>query len=181
MLARPKRLTGKGKGMTDKTLLRIEGLKVHFKLKRPHLFGSQPTLYAVDGASFKISRGRTLGLVGESGCGKTTSGLAVLRLVEPTDGKVFFNGTDLLSLDAEALRIARRSMQIIFQDPYSSLNPRQIAGNIVRDPLDVQSVGSTNEREARVSELFSLVGLRPNQKALFPHQFYCNRPQASAK
>ena len=157
--------------MTDKTLLRVEGLKVHFKLKRPHLFGSQPTLYAVDGASFEISRGRTLGLVGESGCGKTTSGLAVLRLVEPTEGKVFFNGTDLLSLEAEALRVARRRMQIIFQDPYSSLNPRQTAGNIVRDPLDIQSVESTNEREARVSELFSLVGLRPNQKALFPHQF----------
>ncbi|MBW1700043.1 MAG: ATP-binding cassette domain-containing protein [Deltaproteobacteria bacterium] len=157
--------------MTDRILLRVEDLRVHFKLKHSHLFGPRPTLYAVDGASFEISRGRTLGLVGESGCGKTTSGLAVLRLVEPTGGKVYFDGIDLLALEAEVLRTMRRRMQIIFQDPYSSLNSRQTAGGIVRDPLDIQNIGSRSEREARVSELFHLVGLMPNQKALFPHQF----------
>ncbi len=157
--------------MTNKNLLSVEGLEVHFKLKRPHLFGTQPTLYAVDGVSFEIAHGRTLGLVGESGCGKTTSGLSVLRLVEPTGGKIIFDGVDLRSLEAQALLDMRKRMQIIFQDPYSSLNPRQTAGEIVRDPLDIQGIGAPKDREERVSELFSLVGLRPNQKELFPHQF----------
>jgi len=157
--------------MTNNNLLNIEGLKVHFKLKRPHLFSERPTLYAVDGVSFDIARGQTLGLVGESGCGKTTSGLAILRLIEPTGGKIVFDGIDLGSLQAGALLEMRKRMQIIFQDPYSSLNPRQAAGDIVRDPLDIQGVGSSKDRNDRVSELFSLVGLRPNQKELFPHQF----------
>ena len=157
--------------MTNNNLLKVEGLKVHFKLKRPHLFGPRPTLYAVDGVNFEISRGRTLGLVGESGCGKTTSGLSVLRLVEPTEGKIIFDGINLCSLKAGALLEIRKRMQIIFQDPYSSLNPRQTAGSIVRDPLDIQEMGSSKDRSDRVSELFSLVGLRPNQKELFPHQF----------
>lgn len=157
--------------MTDRILLSVEGLKVHFKLKRSHLFGSRPTLYAVDGADFELSRGRTLGLVGESGCGKTTAGLALLRLVEPTAGKVIFDGTDLFSLKTEDFYPMRRRMQIIFQDPYSSLNPRQTAGDIVKDPLVIQGIGSRSERESRVSELFSLVGLSSNQKPLFPHQF----------
>jgi oligopeptide/dipeptide ABC transporter ATP-binding protein len=157
--------------MKNNTLLSVEGLEVHFKLKRPSLFAARPTLYAVDGVSFDITRGQTLGLVGESGCGKTTSGLSVLRLVEPTGGKIVFDGVELHSLDAAALLKMRNRMQIIFQDPYSSLNPRQTAGNIVRDPLDVQRVGSSKDRDARVSELFSLVGLRQNQKELFPHQF----------
>jgi len=157
--------------MTNNNLLNVEGLKVHFKLKRPHLFGKRPTLHAVDGVSFDIARGQTLGLVGESGCGKTTSGLSVLRLVEPTGGKIVFDGTDLRALAADALLEMRKRMQIIFQDPYSSLNPRQTAGEIVRDPLDIQKIGSFKDRNQRVSELFSLVGLRPNQKELFPHQF----------
>ena len=157
--------------MKDNILISVDDLKVHFKIRRSSIFGHRPTLYAVDGVSFDISRGQALGLVGESGCGKSTTGLALLRLVEPTNGKVYFNGIDLLSLEAEPLRAMRRRMQIIFQDPYSSLNPRQAAGNIVRDPLDIQGVGNPYEREARVSELFSLVGLGERQKALFPHQF----------
>jgi peptide/nickel transport system ATP-binding protein len=157
--------------MTERILLSVADLKVHFKIQRSTMFGSRPTLYAVDGVSFDICRGQALGLVGESGCGKSTTGLALLRLVEPTEGKIYFDGIDLLSLEAGALRAMRKRMQIIFQDPYSSLNPRQTAGNIVRDPLDIQKVGSPSEREARVSELFSLVGLGERQKALFPHQF----------
>ena len=152
-------------------LLRVEDLHVHYRLPRPRLLGARPTLRAVDGVSFSVDRGRTLGLVGESGCGKTTLGLAVLRLVEPTGGSVVFDGMELRSLEAEALLDVRRRMQIIFQDPYSSLNPRRTAGDIVRSPLDVRKIGSPAEREERVSELFSLVGLRPNQRNLFPHQF----------
>ena len=157
--------------MKGADLVRVDGLQVRFKLKRPHLLAPRPTLHAVDGVSFEIARGRVLGLVGESGCGKTTAGLAMLRLVEPTDGTVVFDGIDILSLGAEEMRGIRRRMQIIFQDPYSSLNPRDTAGEIVRAPLDTQDVGSRAERDARVAELFSLVGLRPSQKALFPHQF----------
>lgn len=157
--------------MTNHGLLRVEDLRVHYRLPRPHLLGARPTLRAVDGVSLSVARGRTLGLVGESGCGKTTLGLSVLRLVEPTGGSIVFDGVDLRSLRAEALLDVRRRMQVIFQDPYSSLNPRQTAGDIVRSPLDVQKVGSPADREERVSELFSLVGLRPNQRNLFPHQF----------
>ena len=157
--------------MMHDTLLSVEDLHVHYKLARPHLLGARPMLRAVDGVSFAVDRGRTLGLVGESGCGKTTLGLSVLRLVEPTGGSVVFDGVELRSLEAAALLDVRRRMQIIFQDPYSSLNPRQTAGDIVRSPLDVQRAGSPSEREERVSELFSLVGLRSNQRNLFPHQF----------
>ena len=157
--------------MTDTGLLVIDDLHVHYTLARPHLFGPRPVLRAVDGVSLSVDRGRTLGLVGESGCGKTTLGLAVLRLVEPTGGSVVFDGVELQSLRGEALLDVRRRMQVIFQDPYSSLNPRQTAGDIVRSPLDVQRVGRPAEREERVAELFSLVGLRTNQRNLFPHQF----------
>ena len=157
--------------MTHTGLLVIDDLHVHYRLGRPHLFGARPTLRAVDGVSLSVDRGRTLGLVGESGCGKTTLGMAALRLVEPTGGRIVFDGVELQSLEGEALLDMRRRMQIIFQDPYSSLNPRQTAADIVRSPLDVQKVGSPAEREERVAELFSPVGLRPNQRNLFPHQF----------
>ena len=157
--------------MTNEALLAVDDLHVHYRLARPGLFGARPTLRAVDGVSLSVGRGRTLGLVGESGCGKTTLGMSVLRLVEPTGGSILFDGTNLRSLEGEALLDMRRRMQIIFQDPYSSLNPRQTAGDIVRSPLDVQRVGRRAEREERVAELFSLVGLRPNQRNLFPHQF----------
>ncbi len=157
--------------MSAEPLVRVENLNVHFQMPRPHLLAPRPVLHAVDGVSFEIARGRVLGLVGESGCGKTTSGLALLRLVAATGGRVLFDGTDILALDAEAMRGMRRHMQVIFQDPYSSLNPRQTAGDIVRAPLDTQGVGSAAERAARVDELFALVGLRSNQKALYPHQF----------
>ena len=157
--------------MTTDSLLAVDDLHVHYKLARSRLFGARPTLRAVDGVSLSVGRGRTLGLVGESGCGKTTLGMAVLRLVEPTGGRVVFDGVELRSLQGGALLDVRRRMQIIFQDPYSSLNPRQTAGDIVRSPLDVQRIGSPAERDDRVAELFSLVGLRTNQRNLFPHQF----------
>jgi oligopeptide/dipeptide ABC transporter ATP-binding protein len=152
-------------------LLEVENLKIHFKLKPPNMFSPHPVLHAVDGISFSINRGTTLGLVGESGCGKSTSGLALLGLVTPSDGKLIFDGVDLRAISTEDMFPMRQRMQIIFQDPYSSLNPRKTAGEIVQEPLDIHDIGSKTERQERVAELFSQVGLRPSQQELFPHQF----------
>lgn len=155
----------------NSTLLKIENLKVHFKLKRTSWFSEQPIVHAVDGVSFEINKGKTLGLVGESGCGKTTTGRAILGLVNVNEGKLSFENRNLRSVSPEEMLSLRQRMQIIFQDPYSSLNPRQTAGDIVLDPLVVHNVGSQKERIERVDELFSLVGLRKNQQHLYPHQF----------
>jgi oligopeptide/dipeptide ABC transporter ATP-binding protein len=152
-------------------LYAVEELEVQFKLKRPRLFAPQPVLHAVDGISFEIPRGKTLGLVGESGCGKSTSGLALLGLVKPTAGRLLFDGVDVASASEEQMFGLRSRMQVIFQDPYSSLNPRWTAGQIVAEPLIIQGVGSASERRQRVSELFEMVGLRRNQIELYPHQF----------
>lgn len=152
-------------------LFDVQNLKVHFKLKRAKLFEAPPVVHAVDGISFKILRGQTLGLVGESGCGKTTTGRALLRLVEANGGKLLYDGVDLRTASAEEMFPRRECMQIIFQDPYSSLNPRQTAGDIVMDPLVVHNIGTVQHRKDRVDELFSLVGLRKNQQVLYPHQF----------
>jgi oligopeptide/dipeptide ABC transporter ATP-binding protein len=157
--------------MTGQPLLKVENLCTHFRLPKPHLFAPAARVYAVDGVSFEIVRGKTLGLVGESGCGKSTVALSVLRLVEPTSGTVRFDGIDLLALNSEALRRLRSRMQIIFQDPYSSLNPRATAGEIVAAPLNIQNIGTARERANRVAELFALVGLRPEQRGAYPHQF----------
>jgi oligopeptide transport system ATP-binding protein len=126
---------------------------------------------AVDDVSFAIDEGETFGLVGESGSGKTTTGRCILRLVEPTSGEVRFRGEDVLSFSRSRMRLARRDMQIVFQDPYSSLNPRMRAGAIVEEPLVIHRRGSKAERIARVSELFELVGLDPAQTTRYPHQF----------
>ncbi|MFI5011599.1 MAG: ABC transporter ATP-binding protein [Hyphomicrobiales bacterium] len=134
-------------------------------------FAAAKYVHAVDGVGFDVRRGSTFGIVGESGSGKTTTALTVMRLAPATSGTVEFDGEDLLALEGEALRRARRRFQMIFQDPYSSLNPRLRAGAIVREPLDLMDVGSSSERDARVNEIFENVGLRPEQKALFPHQF----------
>lgn len=156
---------------TNEALLDVRNLKVQFKLKRPNLFSPHPVVHAVDGVSFQIPAGQALGLVGESGCGKSTSGLALLKLVNLHEGSVLFDGEDLASMDAKSTFTMRRHMQIIFQDPYSSLNPRQTAGDIVGEPLEVHDVGTAAERRERIAELFDMVGLRQNQQALFPHQF----------
>ncbi|OED39539.1 hypothetical protein AB833_15045 [Chromatiales bacterium (ex Bugula neritina AB1)] len=155
----------------DNILLDVDNLKVQFKLKRPAMFMPQPVVHAVDGVSFRIRRGSTLGLVGESGCGKSTSGLALLGLVKSHQGQINFDGTDLTTISTEDMFPMRKRMQIIFQDPYSSLNPRQTAGEIVMEPLLIHDIGTADEQVARVSELFSLVGLRQNQTELYPHQF----------
>ena len=126
---------------------------------------------AVNDVSFAIDEGETFGLVGESGSGKTTTGRCILRLIEPTSGEVRFNGQDVLSFSRSRMRQARRDMQIVFQDPYSSLNPRMRVGAIVEEPLIIHRIGSTPERRARVAELFELVGLDPAQLARYPYQF----------
>ncbi len=153
------------------TLLTVTDLKVHFPLARTGWFKPPEVVKAVDGVSFDIQRGTTLAVVGESGSGKTTTALAVLRLAPVTSGRITLGDTDLGALEGEALRQARKRLQIIFQDPFSSLNPRQRAGDAVRAPLDLMKVGTPAQRSERVTELFTQVGLRPEQQQLFPHQF----------
>jgi len=152
-------------------LLSVQDLKVHFP--RPSRGWLEPpeVVRAVDGVSFEIARGTTLAVVGESGSGKTTSALAVMRLGPVTAGSIRLGELELGTLEGEALRQARRRLQMIFQDPFSSLNPRQRAGDAVRAPLDLMGIGTPAQRAERVAELFTQVGLRPEQKLLFPHQF----------
>lgn len=152
-------------------LLSVTDLKVHFPRSSAGWGRSAEVVKAVDGVSFDIRRGTTLAVVGESGSGKTTTALAVLRLSPVTAGQIQLGEMNLSALEGEALRLARKRMQIIFQDPFSSLNPRERAGAAVRAPLDLMNVGTPEERTARVAELFQAVGLRPEQQQLFPHQF----------
>jgi peptide/nickel transport system ATP-binding protein len=148
----------------------VEDLKVHFGGGRG-LFGPKPTVHAVDGVSFTVPAGKTFGIVGESGSGKTTTALAIMRLVDMTAGRVTLGDTVISDLNNADLRTARRQFQIVFQDPYSSLDPRKRAAEIVREPLDLMQIGTRAERDAKVRSLFEQVGLRPEQLALFPHQF----------
>ena len=152
-------------------VLEVTDLKKHFPVKKGVLRRTVGQVYAVDGISFAIGVGETLGLVGESGCGKTTAGRAVLRLIEPTSGSIEVDGTDITHLSKSDLRPYRRQMQIIFQDPFSSLNPRMTAGDIVGEPLLVHGVANTRERAEQVAALFARVGLRPAQMTNYPHQF----------
>ena len=152
-------------------VLAVRDLKKHFPVKKGLLRRTVGNVYAVDGISFTIGEGETLGLVGESGCGKTTAGRAVLRLTEPTSGTIEVGGTDITRLPKNELRPYRRQMQIIFQDPFSSLNPRMYAGDIVGEPLLVHGVSSRKERQEQVAALFARVGLRPAQMTNYPHQF----------
>jgi len=151
-------------------LLSVQDLQVHFPRKAG--WGKPPEVVrAVDGVSFDVRRGTALAVVGESGSGKTTTALAVMRLAPITGGTVRLGDTELSALHGEDMRQARRRLQIVFQDPFSSLNPRQRAGDAVRAPLDLMNVGTPAERDARVAQLFAQVGLRPEQQHLFPHQF----------
>jgi peptide/nickel transport system ATP-binding protein len=152
-------------------LLDVRGLTVRFRVKRGSSWGKKSYLYAVDDISFKIKRGQTLVIVGESGSGKTTAALAVARLVDAYQGEVILDGDDVLALEDQALRVARGKRQFIFQDPYSSLNPRVRAERIVREPLDNLASVPEGERKVIVDKLFQAVGLHPEQQRLFPHQF----------
>jgi len=152
-------------------LIEVTDLKKHFPIRKGLLRRVVGNVHAVDGISFSINQGETLGLVGESGCGKTTVGRTVLRLIEPTSGSVKVDGDDIAGLSKAELRPLRKRMQIVFQDPFSSLNPRIRAGDIVGEPLLVHGVSSKQERHARVEQLFARVGLRPQQMNNYPHQF----------
>ena len=152
-------------------ILTVENLGVRFSVKRGGTFGKRAFLYAVDDVSFSVNQGETLAIVGESGSGKTTAALAVARLVDAYTGRVNLDGHDILNMEGEDLRLARTKVQFIFQDPYSSLNPRQRAEDIVREPLDSLTETTRDEQREIVDKLFSAVGLRPEQKRLFPHQF----------
>ena len=152
-------------------LLNVEDLKVHFGGKKKLFGGKEATVHAVDGISFSIPKGKTLGIVGESGSGKTTTALAIMRLVNITNGRVTLGDQPISEYQGEELRHARSRFQIIFQDPYSSLDPRRRAGYIVREPLDLMDVGDPDGRDQIVEQLFAQVGLRPEQINLFPHQF----------
>ena len=152
-------------------MLELRDVEVRFSLKRSGLFGAIPQLRAVDGVSLTVQKGQTMAIVGESGSGKTTLALAIARLVPVAAGKIQMGDVDLLGLQGESLRTHRQHMQFIFQDPYSSLNPRLRAQDIVREPLDRLGIGSVESRNMRVQELFEQVGLRQDQLRLFPHQF----------
>jgi oligopeptide/dipeptide ABC transporter ATP-binding protein len=162
---------GAAQAPTATPVLDVRGLKKHFPVRKGLLRGVAGHVYAVDGVSFSIAPGETLGLVGESGCGKSTVARAVIRLVEPTAGEVRILGRDILPLTRREMRPYRRQAQIIFQDPFSSLNPRMSAGDIVGEPLRVHELAHAKERRERVAALFERVGLRGSQLDSLPHQF----------
>ena len=157
--------------MTGAPVIAVSDLKKHFPVKKGLLRRTVGRVFAVDGVSFAIAQGETLGLVGESGCGKSTVARTVLRLIEPTAGSIEVGGRDITRLSRAALRPYRREMQIIFQDPFSALNPRMTAGDIVSEPLWVHGVANGADRVMRVAQLFEQVGLRPAQMRSFPHEF----------
>ena len=163
---------GSRNGAVD-VLLHVSNLKMHFPITKGIVFQRQVgAIKAVDGINFDLYRGETLGLVGESGCGKSTTGRAILQLYRPTEGQVVFEGKDLTQVKGEELRKMRRRMQMIFQDPYASLNPRMTVGSIIGEPLEVHNIGSSKkERQDRVQELLKIVNLNPYFINRYPHEF----------
>jgi oligopeptide/dipeptide ABC transporter ATP-binding protein len=153
------------------SLLSVENLAVHYPVKGGIFGRTVGSVRAVDGVSFDVARGETLAVVGESGCGKSTTALAITKLVRVTSGAIRLRGRDLLAMPPEELKESRKRLQIVFQDPYSSLNPRHRVADIIRAPLDIHGVGTMAERRERVADLMDRVGLRPDQASQYPHQF----------
>ncbi len=154
-----------------KSLLEVNDLKVHFPITKGIFSRTAGYVYAVDGVSFNLKAGETLGIVGESGCGKTTTGMAILRLIDPTDGQVKFQGKDISQYTKQEKLNLRREMQIIFQDPYSSLNPRMTLNRTLSDPMKIHGLYTGSERQDRVAYLLEKVGLTPEHGRRYPHEF----------
>jgi oligopeptide transport system ATP-binding protein len=155
----------------EEALVQVKNLKKYFPILRGVLRRQVGAVQAVDSITFNIFEGETLGLVGESGCGKSTAGRTILQLLKPTDGQVFFQGQELTNLSRSELRKVRRDMQIIFQDPFASLNPRMTVGSIINEPLQIHNIGDSNIRKERVTQLLELVGLNPYYVNRYPHEF----------
>jgi len=156
---------------TANNLLEVKNLKKYFPIKKGIFSRTVGYVKAVDGVDITIREGETMGLVGESGCGKSTTGRTILRLIEPTDGEVIFKGKNVFKLNKNQMRQLRKEMQIIFQDPYASLNPRMTVGDIIGEPLEIHRLAFGKEREERVLELLDVVGLRPQHIRRYPHEF----------
>jgi oligopeptide/dipeptide ABC transporter ATP-binding protein len=152
-------------------LLEVKNLKVHFPVKKGVFARTTGQVHAVDDVSFELEAGETLGIVGESGCGKTTTGMAILRLLDPTAGEVWYRGHNLLAMRREAMRTLRREIQVIFQDPYSSLNPRRTVHQILNDPLMIHGMKQAQERRDRIAFLLEKVGMSQEQAQRYPHEF----------
>ncbi|MBW1690645.1 MAG: dipeptide ABC transporter ATP-binding protein [Deltaproteobacteria bacterium] len=153
------------------TLLKVENLKKYFPVRKGFLRRGDDVIRAVDGIQFELRQGETLGFVGESGCGKSTTGRLILRLIDPTEGRIWFRDRDITGLSRKAMRPLRQKMQIIFQDPYSSLNPRMTVKDIIGEGLKRNAKMNTKEREERVFEIMEKVGLRPEHSTRYPHEF----------
>ena len=157
--------------MADKTLVQIQDLKMYFE-NRKGWFGKQVEyVKAVDGVSLDIKKGETVGLVGESGCGKSTTGYSIMRLYKPTSGKIIYDGTDIAAMSAKEVWPYRKKMQMIFQDPYASLNPRMTVSDIIGEPLDIYNLCEGKERQERIYELLNTVGLGKEHASRYPHEF----------
>jgi oligopeptide transport system ATP-binding protein len=162
----------KSRSMDNDILVEIRDIVKYFPIRKGIIISKRVgSVRAVDGVSFRIKRGETLGLVGESGCGKSTTGRLILRLIEKTSGEIYFEGDEISELSRKEMRALRRGMQIIFQDPYGSLNPRMTVGDIIGDPLEIHGVAKGREKEKRVREMLEVVGLSPLHARRYPHEF----------